>query len=91
MRYEERFQEIYNRDPESLACDPCRICPIGAHVASYHIVPRHCGGHHAVFRAAHPRLLHRNAYLLCILNQAALAPPATAFAVSWRFLMADAA
>ena len=32
MHCEERFQEIYNRDPDHAAFCPCRICPLGAHV-----------------------------------------------------------
>ena len=32
MRCEERFKEIYNRDPDGVAFAPYRICPIGAHV-----------------------------------------------------------
>ena len=31
MRCEERFSEIYGRDPEGKAFCPYRICPIGAH------------------------------------------------------------
>ena len=31
MRSEERFQEIYGREPEGIAFCPYRICPIGAH------------------------------------------------------------
>ena len=31
MKCEERFKEIYGRDPEGLAFCPYRICPIGAH------------------------------------------------------------
>ena len=31
MRCEERFYEIYGRDPEGLSFSPYRICPIGAH------------------------------------------------------------
>ena len=31
MRCEERFNEIYHRDPDGVAFTPYRICPIGAH------------------------------------------------------------
>lgn len=31
MKCQERFQEIYKRDPEALAFCPYRVCPIGAH------------------------------------------------------------
>lgn len=31
MRCEERFYEIYKRDPEGISFSPYRICPIGAH------------------------------------------------------------
>lgn len=31
MKCEERFKEIYGRDPEGIAFCPYRICPIGAH------------------------------------------------------------
>ena len=31
MRCEEKFHEIYNRDPEGTSFCPYRICPIGAH------------------------------------------------------------
>lgn len=31
MKSEDRFQEIYGREPEGLAFCPYRICPIGAH------------------------------------------------------------
>jgi len=31
MRCEEKFFEIYSRDPEAIAFSPYRICPIGAH------------------------------------------------------------
>ena len=31
MKCEEKFKEIYGRDPEGLAFCPYRICPIGAH------------------------------------------------------------
>ena len=31
MKCEERFSEIYGRDPEGLSFSPYRICPIGAH------------------------------------------------------------
>ena len=31
MRCEERFWEIYGREPEEIAFTPYRICPIGAH------------------------------------------------------------
>ena len=31
MHCEERFSEIYGRDPEGLSFSPYRICPIGAH------------------------------------------------------------
>ena len=31
MRCEERFHDIYGRDPEGLSFSPYRICPIGAH------------------------------------------------------------
>ena len=31
MRCQEKFQEIYKRDPEALAFCPYRVCPIGAH------------------------------------------------------------
>ena len=31
MRCEDRFHEIYGRDPEGLSFSPYRICPIGAH------------------------------------------------------------
>ena len=31
MRCEERFSEIYGREPEGKAFCPYRICPIGAH------------------------------------------------------------
>ena len=32
MKCEERFFEIYGRDPEGIAFAPYRVCPIGAHV-----------------------------------------------------------
>ena len=31
MKCQERFQDIYKRDPEALAFCPYRVCPIGAH------------------------------------------------------------
>ncbi len=31
MKCQERFQEIYKREPEALAFCPYRVCPIGAH------------------------------------------------------------
>ena len=31
MLCEERFHEIYSRDPEGISFSPYRICPIGAH------------------------------------------------------------
>ena len=31
MNYEERFKELYGRDPEGISFCPYRICPIGAH------------------------------------------------------------
>ncbi len=31
MKCEERFSEIYGRDPEGMSFSPYRICPIGAH------------------------------------------------------------
>ncbi len=31
MRCEEKFYEVYGRDPESVSFSPYRICPIGAH------------------------------------------------------------
>ena len=31
MKCEEKFFEIYRRDPEGLTFSPYRICPIGAH------------------------------------------------------------
>ncbi len=31
MKCQERFQEIYRREPEALAFCPYRVCPIGAH------------------------------------------------------------
>ena len=30
-RYEERFSQVYGRDPEGISFCPYRICPIGAH------------------------------------------------------------
>lgn len=32
MLCEEKFREIYSRDPEGISFSPYRICPIGAHV-----------------------------------------------------------
>lgn len=32
MRCEERFEEIYHKEPASIAFCPYRVCPIGAHV-----------------------------------------------------------
>ena len=31
MLCEQRFNEIYSRDPEGVSFSPYRICPIGAH------------------------------------------------------------
>ena len=31
MKCQERFQEIYKREPEAMAFCPYRVCPIGAH------------------------------------------------------------
>lgn len=31
MYCEERFAEIYGRDPDGISFSPYRICPIGAH------------------------------------------------------------
>ena len=31
MRCEERFRDIYGKDPEGISFSPYRICPIGAH------------------------------------------------------------
>ena len=31
MHCEERFAEIYGRDPDGISFSPYRICPIGAH------------------------------------------------------------
>ncbi len=36
MRSEERFQEIYKKDPEGIAFCPYRVCPIGAHSDHQH-------------------------------------------------------
>ena len=31
MKCQERFHEIYKREPEAMAFCPYRVCPIGAH------------------------------------------------------------
>ena len=31
MKSQERFEEIYGKEPEGVSFSPYRICPIGAH------------------------------------------------------------